>query len=619
MNTPQAYLHSNGLPARWAKRPHFVILETDFGLGHNFLATWDVWRNDAARCERLHVVSVLQHPPLRAELARAHADSGLPALAEALLQAWPPLTPNLHCLDFEQGHVQLTLQVAREPGHPAQLLRALRLQADAIYLKTARATNAVHAAQRWTPQTLKAVGRLAAADATAFADEVAADLQAGLTTAGFEVQQNACAACADGRPAMTVARHAPRHPLRRLPMLAVETRSAVVVGAGLAGAAVAQALARQGLEVTVLEREATPAQGASGNPAGLFHGTVNAADGHYARLYRAAALVAAIEYRHAIAHGGVIGQVDGLLRVAEHGDGVAGLQALLQRLGLPGDYVEVLDAPAASQRAGVPLRQPCWHYPGGGWLAPSTWVQHALCTPGVSFRGRAEVAALVHDGDVWWLRDASGAVIDRTRLVVLANAADATRLLMPLGHAPWPLRQTRGQVTHWSLDTPSPLTLPVAGDGYALPLPGGLLCGATRQDGESDLRMRQADDLQNLSRLQQLTGLQGPADAKLWQGRAGLRLHSADNLPIVGAMPALTLAPGQRMDQVRLLPRAAGLFVLTALGARGLTLAPLLGRLVAAQATGTPWPLEQDLADAVDPARWIVRAARAQTRPRADA
>ena len=54
--------------------------------------------------------------------------------------------------------------------------------------------------------------------------------------------------------------------------------------------------------------------------------------------------------------------------------------------------------------------------------------------------------------------------------------------------------------------------------------------------------------------------------------------------------------------------------MLTALGARGLTLAPLLGRLVAAQATGTPWPLEQDLADAVDPGRWIVRAARAGSR-----
>jgi tRNA 5-methylaminomethyl-2-thiouridine biosynthesis bifunctional protein len=75
-------------------------------------------------------------------------------------------------------------------------------------------------------------------------------------------------------------------------------------------------------------------------------------------------------------------------------------------------------------------------------------------------------------------------------------------------------------------------------------------------------------------------------------------------------MPLRELPTAGRRDQARLLPRIPGLFVLTALGARGLTLAPLLGRLVAAQATGTPWPLEQDLADAVDPARWRVRAAR---------
>ena len=221
---------------------------------------------------------------------------------------------------------------------------------------------------------------------------------------------------------------------------------------------------------------------------------------------------------------------------------------------------------------------------------------------------------MVRDGDVWWLLDAAGAVIERAALVVLANAADAVRLLAPFGHPPWPLRQTRGQVTHWRTDTPSPLRVPVAGDGYALPLPGGLLCGATRQDDDADMTLRHADHLHNVTRLRQLTGLQAPNPADQWQGRVGMRLHSDDNLPIAGAVPAFALAPAQRLDQVRLLPREPGLFVLTALGARGLTLAPLLGRLVAAQATGTPWPLEQDLADALDPARWIVRAARALTR-----
>ena len=608
----------HGLPARWAGRRRFVVLDSAFGLGHSFLGLWDAWRNDPDRCDSLHVVAVAAPAPTRSDLMQAHAASTLPLLVATLLESWPPLTPNLHVLDFEHGRVQLLLAV----GPAATSMRMLRLQADAICLD---ATHGV-----WTRQRLKAVARLAAVGATLTVRNAGFEELASLPSAGFELgpgpgDRDGTVAAPCLAPyvapclAPCLAHYAPRHVSRSLPVLARKSRNAVVVGAGLAGAAVAQALARQGLSVTVLERQMAPAQGTSGNPAGLFHGTVNAADGHYARLFRAAALAASREYRAAMAGSGghdrgakgVMGQVNGLLRLATHEGGVAGLQALLQQLRLPADYVEVLDAAAASQRAGVPLQEACWYYPGGGWLAPASWVQHALRTPGITVRFDCEVAALRHDGDVWWLLNAAGAAVGHSAVVVLANAEDAAKLLSPLGLGPWPLRVTRGQVTLWQAD--SPLHLPVAGDGYALPLPDGLLCGATRQDGDTDLRVRMEDHQHNVARLQHLTGLLPPADTAQWQGRAGLRLHSADNLPIAGAVPARCFAPGQRLDQVRLLPREPGLFALTALGARGLTLAPLLGRLIAAQATGAPWPLEQDLADAVDPARWIVRAARAST------
>jgi tRNA 5-methylaminomethyl-2-thiouridine biosynthesis bifunctional protein len=48
------FLEGNSLPARWAGRERFVILETGFGLGLNFLATWQAWRRDPQRCARLH-------------------------------------------------------------------------------------------------------------------------------------------------------------------------------------------------------------------------------------------------------------------------------------------------------------------------------------------------------------------------------------------------------------------------------------------------------------------------------------------------------------------------------------------------------------------------------------
>src|SRR5512134_4158297 len=56
------FLGGNSLPGRWAGRGRFVILETGFGFGLNFLATWQAWRRDPRRCERLHFVSVEKHP-----------------------------------------------------------------------------------------------------------------------------------------------------------------------------------------------------------------------------------------------------------------------------------------------------------------------------------------------------------------------------------------------------------------------------------------------------------------------------------------------------------------------------------------------------------------------------
>jgi tRNA 5-methylaminomethyl-2-thiouridine biosynthesis bifunctional protein len=47
-----------------------------------------------------------------------------------------------------------------------------------------------------------------------------------------------------------------------------------------------------------------------------------------------------------------------------------------------------------------------------------------------------------------------------------------------------------------------------------------------------------------------------------------------------------------------------------ALGSRGLTTAALGGELIAAQICGAPWPLEADLADAIDPARFVLRTSR---------
>jgi tRNA 5-methylaminomethyl-2-thiouridine biosynthesis bifunctional protein len=588
------FLAGNGLPERWRGRARFTILETGFGLGNNFLATWAAWRDDAERCERLHFVSLERHPLTRDDLARALAHSPFAHLAQELVAAWPPLTPNLHRLTFESGRVQLLLGLGDAPT----LARELVARVDAFYLDGfAPARNAA----MWSPPLFKSLAKLAATDATAATWSAARVVRDGLSAAGFAVQ---AAAGPGAKREITLARYAPRFtplapPGRVLP--ATAPSHAIVIGAGLAGAATARALAHQGVPCTVLDAQAQPASGASGNPAGLFHGTVGADDTVHTRWHRAASFAAAAWVRASQA-----GASDGLLRLNSTQD-LAAMQALIAAQHLPPSYVRALDAAQASRRAGLPLTQPAWLFTAGGWADPRVLVQRTLATSGVTWRGHAHAHSVEHSADGWLVRSSDARVIGEAPVVVLANADDALRLA---GLPPAWTECVRGQVT-WLAAHDSNLApqLPIASGGYVLALPngGGLLIGATSQPADDDAQVREADHERNLERARHLLGCNAAREGAVLNGRVGWRVVTRDRLPLVGMAPDLAAALPARRDSPRLLRRQQGLYLHTALGSRGITTAAVGGELLAAQLCGAPWPLEADLADAIDPARCALR------------
>ena len=99
------FLDGDALAVRWHGRERFVVLETGFGLGNNFLATWAAWRDDPQRCNRLHFLSIESAPPTRADIAAVEREASLQSLATALADRWPPCTWNLHRLAFDDGAV----------------------------------------------------------------------------------------------------------------------------------------------------------------------------------------------------------------------------------------------------------------------------------------------------------------------------------------------------------------------------------------------------------------------------------------------------------------------------------------------------------------------------------
>jgi len=300
--------------------------------------------------------------------------------------------------------------------------------------------------------------------------------------------------------------------------------------------------------------------------------------------------------------------VNGLLRL-DNTASVEQMRAMLHDLGLPSDYIEAMDADQASALSGLRLNHPAWFYPAGGWVHPAglarSWLERASAH--VTLRVGSAVDSLQRTATGWRVLDARGTTLAEASTVVLANAGAALSLL---GQPDWPIEPVRGQLSLLPANAMALPRVPVAGAGYLLPeVDGHAVFGATAQRHDADASVRQADHAANLAQLARLTGEALSVDTATMQGRTAWRWSALDRLPVIGAVPGPT-TPGQRLDQPRFVPREPGLFVFTALGSRGITWSALGARVLAASITGAPAPMEASLIDAVDPARFVSRAAR---------
>ncbi|HET7775385.1 MAG TPA: tRNA (5-methylaminomethyl-2-thiouridine)(34)-methyltransferase MnmD, partial [Azospira sp.] len=271
------FLAGNGLPQRWQGRERFTVVETGFGIGLNFLATWAAWKADGAACARLHFVSLEKHPFAPADLAELHgAHPELAGLAAQLQAQWPLLTPGVHRLHFEGGRVTLTLLF----GDAQELLPQLRLAADAFYLD---GFSPAKNPELWSPFVFRGLARCAAAGATLATWSVAAGVREGLQSVGF---------VSDKAPGFGGKRDMLRGQYRGpgVRQTALPGKRILIIGAGFAGTSVAHRLAERGYRITLLDQASGPGCGASGNRVGVLRPLPSLDDNRLSRLTRSAFL-----------------------------------------------------------------------------------------------------------------------------------------------------------------------------------------------------------------------------------------------------------------------------------------------------------------------------------------
>ena len=573
------FLAGNGLlgdAARWRRRDSFVILETGFGLGLNFLATWQAWRDDPARPRQLHFVAVEKHPFRRADLASLLARwPQLVALAAELTAAWPTLVPGLHRLHFDQERVTLTLAL----GDACELLPQLALAADALYLDGFAPTRNP---DMWSDAVVGGLATLAAPGATLASWTVLDDVMARLVAAGFELEK---------RPGFGTKRYmlAGRKPGASVAAVPGDGRIAVI-GAGAAGSAAAQRLAARGFEVVVWERAAAPAQGASGNKAGVFRPLPSIDDSRLARMLRASFLYG---QRHLAALGAVRHQACGVLHIARDAKHEDTQRRVIAEQAPPPELVRFVERDEATSLAGWPVAMGGWWFASGGWINPPSLCRVNLA--GIEVRFDSGVDRLERADGGWQLLDADGRVIDTVSQVVLASGVDAKRMIEN-----FPLRSGRGLVSHLPEAAVPRFDIVATRLGYVTPAVDGIHCaGATLAPDDADPNPRLADHIENLTRLDMtLPGYGRGLDPAGLPGRVGFRPMSPDRLPIVGPW------------------EEDGLWVLNGFGARGLVWAALCAELLAAQIAAEPLPVEADLVAALAPGRFRARAQRRGRMPR---
>ena len=665
------FIDGNRLVERWrslAPGQRFTVFETGFGTGLNFLCALQLWLDIAPPRSTLHFVSVEKYPLDPGSLARAHAHfPELAALSGLLLAQYSPPLAGHHRLWLCDDRVCLTLIFDDALNGFDQLLCADHPDfrplgprvVDAWFLDGfAPARNP----DLWSADLFDTMACLSHPHTTLATFTVARIVRAGLGDAGFTVEKapgfgrkremlrgqfaGALPVAPDptAYQARPVLRNSPHQqtwhiylptdhpgegPQQANGLTPQSGKEIAIIGAGIAGASTAYALARRGYKVTIYDRHGMAGPEASGNPQGILYPKLSTEDSALA-LFGRQALCHSLGVYQPYWRDGRQHQQCGVLVLPESERELKQLQAIARRFTTAGDFVRAVDNGSMTELAGVNLAADFGlYFPTLGWIQPAdvcAWLT------GTSRLVQADIQQLSYDRRCrqWRLLAADGGLVGTADQVVIANSHSAS-IFRQTRHLP--LRPVRGQVTAIPANARSgALSAVICGAGYLAPaLDGTHTLGATYGVDDLDTALRGDDHISNLSTL----AATDPALPSLFDaakttatdldGRAAIRCTTPDYLPLVGPVAdedemATRFADLSRNAKADIpLPGCfyPGLWINVGHGSRGFTYGPLAAEHLAAAIASEAPTLARTLAVALNPARFIIRhIKRNQSRPR---
>ncbi|BBP44763.1 tRNA 5-methylaminomethyl-2-thiouridine biosynthesis bifunctional protein MnmC [Thiosulfatimonas sediminis] len=622
------FLQHNQLGQRFAELKSndklvFRIAESGFGSGLNFLATLQLWQQNwagQAPSAELHFISFEKFPLRFSDLQKVH--HVFPDVAEqaAFLQAhYPPLLPGWHDLYLPQANVRLSvwfgdIQDGFKECDPSAKVDAWFLDGFAPSKNP----------EMWQPALFQNIARLSHAQTTFATFTSAGIVRRGLQDVGFAVhkgkgfgrKREMCF----GQMAQ-LRQYSDKAPWFSRPSSVPRVQTALVVGAGMAGAAVAHTLAQQGIKVTVLDQADDIASQASGNLAGTLHPLITVDWNLRSRWYWAGYQATLRRLQPWLATGQVKGDLSGLIQLAQ-ADGKLQhhWQQTLQRLAVPVSVAQWLASSEVQEKLAMPECPAGLFYPQSGWIYPRSLVETCLAHANIEVLCQQRVASWRYLDEAWQVDTQRGRF--RADALIFASASldnDINQTLQT------PMRPVKGQVTHLSAEqVQTPLPLAVTHAGYASPTAtGGYVAGATFEAPDMGTELSHAGHEHNLHQAQQNLAHWLKADAiteqPLQAGRIAFRPTTPDHLPVVGAVPDWGFVQHSYLQQSHTKAifhypaqhYQPHLYVSNGHGARGLLSVFLAADIIAAQLFNHALPLAQSLYHASHPARFAIRSWRA--------
>jgi tRNA 5-methylaminomethyl-2-thiouridine biosynthesis bifunctional protein len=379
--TRYVFLQQNRLPARFSHHDSdsFVIGETGFGTGLNFLATMAAFLEQAPQTgngARLHFISFEKYPLTQRDLSKALAAwPELAPLSQDLIAQWPLPVQGCHRLQFAKGRIRLDLWF----GDIKEMLPQVPHQegglVDAWYLD---GFSPAKNPEMWTQALFDGLARLARPDASIATFTCAGFVRRGLIAAGFAMKkvkghgskrEMLIGDRTDKQPVQTIA------PWYARP--AGPDGEVLIIGGGIASAMTALSLVERGRKVTLLCEGREPATGASGNRQGALYPLLNGEHDALSRFYSLAFGYArqrllALAERHPIAFG-----LCGVVQLG-YDDKSSAKLAKMGQGPFPPELMHSLSATEAERIAGLPSGHGGVSYPLGGWLCPADLTRAAI-------------------------------------------------------------------------------------------------------------------------------------------------------------------------------------------------------------------------------------------------